>query len=225
MTGPPYPHPNPAPGSNAIGSFIIGVSPIGTISPFDFWTTVISQYANSPKLTGVIAAFNAAMDQTQNYDNFYDDIWNVATAIGWGLDIWGRIVGVSRTLELPGNVTYFGFEETGLGGDVGFGQGPFYSGGGISANFQLDDNNFRTLIYAKALGNISDGSIISINKLLLNLFPGRGNCWVSDDGGMRLTYKFGFVLTSVEAAIIGQSNVLPNPVGVAVTIQQGVPPP
>jgi hypothetical protein len=47
-TGPPHP---PAPTEipdSSIGQFQIGVSPIGTIVPFSYWSTIISQYANSP---------------------------------------------------------------------------------------------------------------------------------------------------------------------------------
>jgi hypothetical protein len=219
MSGPPVPHPNPAPGSNAIGSFAIGISSIGTISTFDVWQTVLSQYANSPTLTDMILSFNAALDQTENFDQFYDLEWNVATAQGYGLDIWGRIVGVSRTLELPpSSVSYLGFEEAGSWS--GFNQSPFFSGGTITSNFSLSDADFRTLIYAKALSNICDGSIPAINQLLLSLFPNRGACYVQDNGGMSLTYTFDFTLTPVELAIIGQSDVLPNPVGVAITIEQ-----
>lgn len=220
-TGPPYPHPNPAPGSNAIGSFTIGVSPVGTIPQFDVYTTVISQYANSPILLGMIERFNAAMDQTANFDAFYDFMWNVLTAKGYGLDVWGRIVGVTRTLNIPGAVSYLGFEEAGTSW-TGFGQGGFYSGGGISTNYVLSDNDFRTLILAKAAGNISDGSIPAINSILLTLFPYRGDCYVADGLNMSMTYTFPFHLTPVEYAIIQQSGVLPNPVGVVVNIS--VPP-
>lgn len=221
MSGPPYPHPSPAPGSNAIGSFTIGVSPIGTISPFDVWSTVISQYANSPILTGMITAFNAAMDQTENLDNFYDMIWNVLTAQGYGLDVWGAIVGVDRTISIPGSVPYFGFNEAGSWtgfGDTGGNTGGFYSGTTITTNYVLLDADFRTLILAKAAGNISDGSIPSVNAILLALFPNRGNCYVVDGLNMTLTYTFEFALTPVEEVILQQANVLPNAVGVVVSI-------
>ena len=59
-------------------------------------------------------------------------------------------------------------------------QSPFYSGAVLTSNFNLSDDAFRTLIFAKALANISDGSIPAINQLLLNLFPRRGNCYVTD---------------------------------------------
>lgn len=210
MSGPEYPR-FPVFGSNAIGSFAIGVSPIGDVPAFDWWTTVISQYANSPILMQLVKNFFAYVDQTLNLQSFFDLIWNVDTAQGYGLDVWGRIVGVSRTLHLPNAVQNFGFQEASA---FGFNQEAFYFGAPLTANFDLSDDAFRVLIFAKALSNISDGSIPSINQLLLNLFPHRGNCYVIDHGGMTMSYKFDFALSPAELTIIRDSGALPRPVGV-----------
>jgi hypothetical protein len=224
MTGPPYPRyaAGTGPGQNAIGSFIIGVSPIGDIPPFDEWTTVISEYANSPILTQLITNMAQYVDPTANFDEFFDTIWNVDTAIGVGLDIWGRIVGVQRVLQLPGgNTDYLGFEEAGSWQP--FGQAPFYSGAPVSNNYTLSDDAFRTLIFAKALANICDGSIPAINQILLNLFPGQGNCYVRDNQNLTMAYVFEFQLSPVEYAIVANSGVMPRTSGCSVTIVQGVP--
>lgn len=190
------------------------------VAGFDYWNTIVSQYANSPILTTLIGNFFQYVDQTQNLDNFYDLIMNVDTAQGYGLDVWGRIVGVTRTVTLSSGGKFLGFEEaTGVTVDP-FNQSPFFSGVSSSNNFDLSDDAFRILIFAKALSNISDGSIPSINQILLNLFPGRGNAYVTDDGAMTMTYTFEFVLTDVEVAILVQTGVLPKPVGVAATIVQ-----
>lgn len=158
------------PDSNAIGEFEIGVSPIGTISDLNWPDTVISQYANSPILLTMINNFFQCVDQTENFDNFYDDIWNVATAQGYGLDIWGRIVGVSRVLALSAT-DYLGMEDnSGQASGNSFNSAPFYSGETLTTNFALPDGAFRQLIYAKALANICDGSAKSINQILLTLF-------------------------------------------------------
>jgi hypothetical protein len=219
-TGPSYPRyaPGFTPGSNSIGGFAIGISPIGILSSFDEWTTIISQYANSPILVSMIDSFNAALDQTQNISNLYDFIWNIATAVGYGLDVLGRIVNVSRTLQFPSGVSDFGFEEANSW--TGFGQGGFYSGGGTTNNFILSDSDFRTLILAKAATNICDGSIPAINQILLNLFPTRGVCYVADNQNMSLTYTFQFVLNPIEVAIIELSGALPNPAGVVINVSQ-----
>jgi hypothetical protein len=220
VSGPPYPRfaPGSSPGGNAIGSFIIGQSPIGTIPSFDIWQTVISQYANAPILTQLITNFFQYIDQTANLDAFYDFIWNVDSAQGYGLDVWGRIVGVVRQVTVTGTLNYFGFNEAGAGAFTGFNQQPFYSGAQTTNVFNLSDSAFRVLIFAKALANISDGSIKSINQLLLNLFPGRGNCYVVDGENMTMQYMFKFALSPVELVIVQQSGVLPKPTGVSATV-------
>lgn len=215
-TGPPYPR---SAASSAIGDFVIGISPIGgSGSTFDFWSTLISQYSNSPILTRLISNFFEYIDQNANLGSFYDLIWNVDTAQGYGLDIWGRIVGVTRTIFVPAG-SFFGFEEA-TPTSKPFNTAPFYAGPSSTNNYQLSDDSFRTLIFAKALANISDGSIPSINQILLNLFSGRGNCYVTDGEDMTMTYTFEFVLSAVEQAILQQSGVLPKPVGVSATIVQ-----
>lgn len=219
--GPPYPPP-PAPGSNAIGELAIGIGQIGDIVPFSYWDTIISQYANSAIITALIGNFQSYVDQTTNFDALYDSIWNVATATGYGLDVWGRIVGVTRNVLLPAGVTYLGFQETGTPFTVApFGQAPFFSGQTLTTTFALSDASFRLLIYAKALANISNGTIPAINQLLLNLFPGRGNCFVADLGNMAMQYVFNFNLSPVEQAIVTQNpTVLPKPLGVTATVVQ-----
>lgn len=202
--------------SNGIGQFTIGVSSIGGQSSFDPLRTVISQYANSPTLLQLIDNFWTYVDQSANLDAFFDLVWNVDTAQGWGLDVWGRIVGVSRVLQVAvGN--YFGFEE---GDGSPFNTDSFYTGDPTTGNYALIDQAFRVLILAKALANISDGSIPGINQILINLFPGRGNCYVTDGPGKAMTYTFEFTLTPVEFAIVATSGVLPRPSGTPATVVQ-----
>ncbi len=72
------------------------------------WDTILSQYANSPTITQMLANIQQYLDPTGNIDDFYDDVWNIQTAQGYGLDVWGRIVGVNRILQVS-NTAYFGF--------------------------------------------------------------------------------------------------------------------
>ena len=64
----------------------------------DYAKTIVSQYGNSPTILALIGSFNAAVEPSHDIDNFLVYIWQVETAQGFGLDIWGRIVGVSRTI-------------------------------------------------------------------------------------------------------------------------------
>ena len=75
----------------------------------------------------------------------------------------------------------------------------------------LQDAPFKVLILAKAMANITDCSIPSINQLLRNLFSGRGRCYVNDLGNMQMRYTFEFYLEPWEVAVVKQSGVLPRP--------------
>lgn len=180
-----------------------------------FEATIISQYANSPTLVQLITSFNGYIEGSTNFDAFYNLIWNIDTAQGWGLDVWGRILGVGRVITISAG-DYFGFEEA--TDAEPFGQAPFYAGATTTSNYPLTDDAYRTLLLAKALANICDGSIPAINQILLNLFPGRGNCYATDGADMTMTYTFEFPLSPVELSIVENSGVLPRPCGVAASV-------
>lgn len=178
--------------------------------------TIISQYANSPILTQLIANFDQCIDPQADLNAFYSTIWDVSQAIGKGLDIWGRIVGVTRYIKVPAPTQpiYFGFAGSGL---QPFGQAPFYSGSATTNTYALSDDAFRTLILVKALANISDCTAPSFNRLLQNLFTGRGRCYVQDLGGMQMSFVFEFDLLPYELSIIANSGAFPRPVAVSAT--------
>jgi hypothetical protein len=215
MTGPDINRPRP--GSNSIGQFQIGVSPIGPIPSFDIWSTIISQYANSPTITQLCQDIEDSIDPSTDFDSLYDSMWNIDTATKYGLDVWGRILGVTRVLSVPTGNQFLGFQQ-GQPGSFPFGSGTFYAGSGVTNNFSLSDDSYRVLLFAKALANITDGSTYAINTILKNLFPDRGNCYIVDELNMTMQYKFEFALSPVELAIVGNSGVLPRPPGISATI-------
>ena len=174
--------------------------------------TIYSQYANSPVLTALIETFNSAVDPSPEIDKFYNLLWNVNTAQGYGLDVWGRIVGVNRVLTVPGGKN-FGYDEaTAVSADP-FGQSAFYVGVPTTSNYKLTDDAFRVLILVKALTNISNCSIQTYNTLLTKLFN-RGNAYVTDTGNMNARLTFEFSLLPFEIAILKQSGALAAPTGV-----------
>jgi beta-lactam-binding protein with PASTA domain len=215
---------NPAPftvvGAGSLVSYVVSLGIAVPSSTFDFEQTVISQFANSPTLLQLVANMGQYLDMRSNFVEFFDFVWNVNTAQGFGLDIWGSIVGVSRLLQIPGSIEFFGFENSTMPvGVLPFNSGVFNSKGSYATDsFLLPDDAYRTLILVKALSNISATTAPSINQLLRNLFPGRGNAYVLDLGGMAMQFHFAFTLTVTELAILGQSGALPHPAGVSVTI-------
>ncbi len=214
--------------SSAIGKFVIGESPIGGDCIIDpcapIWQdTLLSQYANSPTIVQLVRNMDAYFNPNDDIVAFFNLLWNVDTAVGYGLDVWGRIVGVGRVLEIA-TVDYFGFTGPSGASGLPWNQGIFYHGQNLTSNFRLADGPFRTLILAKALANISNATIPSINQILINLFgpdgplPVMGNSYATDGENMTMTYTFGSTLDPVQRAIVFQSGVLPRPAGVTATV-------
>jgi len=209
----------PVAGPNGIGQFQIGISPIGD-EPFDWQTTLYSQYANSPVILQWLDYFSQWIDVNQCIDTWYDMLWNVDTAVGYGLDVWGRIVGVNRVIPIV-TTQYLWFDEANEAtyGNA-FNNAIWYAGQSIgSSSYALSDEAFRLMILAKAAANIWDGSIPGLNKILHLLFPGQ-IAYCTDGQDMTMTYTFNWILNPVQQSVVQNGNVLPRPCGVKATIVQ-----
>ena len=79
--------------------------------------------------------------------------------------------------------------------------------------YTLSDDEYRTLILAKAVSNISAANAPSINALLQSVFPGV-RCYVSDQGNMLMQYTFEQLLTAFQQAVMTQSGIMLRPAGV-----------
>ena len=199
--------------------------------------TLLSQYANSPILLGLLERLNDAIDPSADIDLWYRKAWNVETAKGWGLDVWGRIVGISRYLEVPVDTDYFGFQDGASNDWTGFDDGILYSGTEATQTYALSDKAYRSLIMFKAFANIARTDIPSLNRLINILFAGVqgfyvadgyvvdgylvsgvGRAYVEDMGGMQMRYHIEYDLTPYQQAIINTPGILPHPAGVTVLI-------
>jgi hypothetical protein len=186
--------------------------------------TIISQYSNSPTILALIQNMNEYIDPGADIDNFYNFVWNVDSAVGFGLDIWGRIVNIGRQLTIPAAPDYFGFAQQEACANP-LGQAPFWNSA-ISATqtYRLSDLAYRRLILAKALANITATTVPALNQLLSNFFLNRGRCYVNDLGNMQMRYTFEFAMTAYEYAIIMESGVFPRPAGVEQLVFIGIVP-
>ena len=178
--------------------------------------TLISQYANSQTITQLVKNIDAYIDPRADIDAFYNYVFDINTAQGFGLDILGRIVDIGRELLVAPTVRYFGFSEAGM---EPFGQYPFQPlVDPASEVFILADDAYRQLILVKALTNITATNSRALNQLLQNMFVNRGRCYVNDMGGMQMRYTFEFLLTPYEYAIVVNSKAFPRPAGVGSSV-------
>ena len=172
--------------------------------------TIISQYANSPIICGMIEQFNQCIDPRADAMEFYRDIWDIETAKGYGLDIWGRIVGIERYVFITSHDENVGFAT----GFTPFNSGTWSSGEDDGRKYRMDDETYRKIIMLKAMSNITYASAPNINRLLSIMFEKRGRAYFVKNGTMSARYVFEFFLLPTERAIIRQSDLLPRPSGV-----------
>ena len=100
-----------------------------------------SQYAASSRVLDLAEGFQLRLDPTEDIDLFYNKIFNILTAEGTGLDAWGVITAMPRTIDDP---------DTGR-------------------SITLDDEYYRLLLLYKAMANISPSDAHSLNSLLQSL--------------------------------------------------------
>lgn len=155
---------------------------------------ILHQYANSPKLVGLIDGLAEMLSVNSSAKDFYEKIFDIKQATGKGLDNWGLILDVPRSLKID-----------------------------IDGNIQpytMHDDQYRMVLLLKCAKNITNGSCNDIFKALNEVFGEQGEIYVSDLENMHIRYSFSFLLDEVLYAILNQTNVIPKPAGVDVDIYE-----
>lgn len=177
--------------------------------------TIMSQYANCPAILALIQNFNDVIDPQYFIDDFYEYVYRLSTAKGFGLDIWADKVGVSRNVPMQDpSVLTFGFDPD----FQPFNTFPFSDGGAFSS-YRLPDSDLRKLIIIKAALNILYATAININKFLLMVFDGK-RAYYNITGHMTAEYVFEFTLNQFERLIVFTLGMLPHPCGVKISYSE-----
>ena len=185
----------------------------------DIDPTIIRQYFTSPRLRRILEDYRDNLDPTPFIELLTENWLDPRTATQWGLDIWGRIVGVSRYLSVSAD-KFIGYEEAGDLTTDTYGYAIWYNGFDASGTtLYLADDLFRQLIYAKAWSNNSDRSIRSLNGCLQMLFGSSGGAYAQDNHDGTITIVMNFIPTAAQTAIITQTDVLPVRAGVSYTYE------
>ncbi|WP_023640351.1 DUF2612 domain-containing protein [Dickeya zeae] len=190
--------------------------------------TILTQYSASTRLLNIIDTFNQAVSLDDFTDEFITKVWDLTTCESFGLDVWGKIVGVSRYVKAEISTNSFGFYESDSGDEneypSPFNQEPFYAGIQETETVRLGDDAYRTLIMCKAFSNISIATIPEINRFIKILFSGRGRAYCVNYRDMAIGITFEFALAPYEVSILTNYDVVPVPSGVQLNITQIVPP-
>lgn len=160
--------------------------------------TIQSQYSASPVILDLVRNFRFSVSPSMDAGLFHTKIFNVETAEGIGLDIWGRIVGIPRSLDVQ-REEYLGFYGSRLDP---FGQSPFWDGGNATGTYALEDGAYRRLIMWKALANISTADARALNRLINVLFDSPKPVYVLEIGIMAIRMVIEFEIEPYQRAIL-----------------------
>lgn len=163
---------------------------------------MLSQYANSPTYVKLIEGIRESLDNSQTIQDFMNVVFNLKTAKGYGLDIWGNILNTDRYLTFQGNNIY-------LRGELDI--------GGVHYSSDEVEELYRQMLFVKAMSNITNCTIASLNHILNYYFEGRGSCYVYEVDTMELRCVFRFYLNAVEKAIFDE--VFPHPTGTEMSFE------
>lgn len=173
--------------------------------------TIQSQYAASPAIRALAESARIRIAPDADIDLFYQSIFNIGTAQGVGLDIWGRILGIGRNVDLTDLSEFFGF----YGSDnQPFDQAPFWDGTNQPTGiYTLSDEGYRQLLLWKAMANIAAADAASLNNLLQGLFPGK-NVVIYETGVMAIELILYFSLEPWERTILKNYGLIAKGAGV-----------
>lgn len=161
------------------------------------------------------------VNQTDFWESWYTDVFNLDTANAFGLAVWARILNVPLQVQIEGDAgkAAFGFGTNHLN----FNNGNFARA--KSGDQPLTLAQQRMVLKLRYFQLISRGAVPEINEWLASLFGDQGSVFVVDPGDMTFaTYFFGFQPDSSLAFILEKYDLLPRPAGVGVKYQVQVKP-
>jgi hypothetical protein len=190
---------NPNYGTLGYGQGGYGNQPIEALPLGYYLGLLTSEYVNSPKFNALLYVLLKKFDDVSQCLVKMDTAFDLDSAVGVQLDMLGSIPGALRTL-------------------------PFQPSFGVSP--VLDDATYRTYIKAKIAQNQWDGTIDSLYKIWVSLFPGV-SIVIEDNQNMTATLHIGglpstllidmvagYAVNGALSGVIRNSLIVPRPEGV-----------
>lgn len=166
---------------------------------------MISQYANSPKYVKLVEGIREQFNNYKTIQDWYNVVYNIRTATGYGLDWWGKILDQSRLISFIDDNNQK--VEIFLQGEI--------TVDGITFSADEIENLYRTLLIFRAMSNIGNATIPSLEMLLNSAFEGRGQVYIDEVTTMQIDVTFNFYVNKLEKYVFS-TDIFPKPTGVGV---------
>ena len=169
-------------------------------------TKLISQYANSEKILRLANGIRTMFNNAKLISDWYNIVYNLKTAKGFGLDIWGKILNQGRSFKYTNQTTGV-VTEYYLKGEI--------TVDGTTFSAEEVEELYRKILFMKVISLITNATDKSLNELLQFYFDGR-RVYVIQYDTMKLRYVFEIAVNKLEKSIF-TSGLLPKPTGVGAT--------
>lgn len=181
----------------------------------DYIPLIPSENRDKPKFMAMVALVTGAFADTNDAIRSIETSLDIDTAEGDQLDIIGKWVGLSRTLQVPFSV-FFSFDISGLGFDEGNWKGPYDPTSGVTV---MDDGTYRVMLKAKIGANNWDGTMPSFMSIMATAFQGTGiTITAQDNQNMTMDVNLSAKPSALLAAILTGGYLPIKPEGVTQTI-------
>ena len=195
------------------------------IQAFDYSVDVLSallwQYNDAENLQGLLRRkqefYNTT--QTQFWQNWYRDVFDLRTANDFGLSVWSAILDVpffSDTEISPPTYQAWGFDDGVSNSPVtNFNNGNFATS--VPGFINLTTEQRRLLLRLRYFQLQTTATIPELNEFAGTLLGGN-DVFVLDGNNMTITYVFRTIPNTQTLEVAQQFDILPRPSGVAVNI-------
>jgi hypothetical protein len=182
-----------------------------------------NQFCDAADFKTWLSEMLRSYDNASDWLEYLEKNLDIYEARGYWLDLFGLIIGQSRTVPNAVLVDFFGFSDTAYVGQP-FGEARFWDGDEpITASSTLSDPEYRIVLLAKIAFNYADVSLLGLAESLSILFN-TTIIGVRRDGIANIEIYIGKDLTSTEIALINNLDLLPRAAGVSIDDKKyGVP--
>ena len=184
------------------------------------------QYNQADNLRGLLTLKQAFYDREHRdfWQNWQRDVFDLRTANDFGITVWSVILNFPLNLETtrsPNNYAAWGFNtEVGISPTsnpiTGFANGNFATPADSPLE-SLTTEHRRLILRIRFFNLTSDVSVVSINRMLSELFPGQ-SAYVDDGNDMTLTYHFARLDARIRF-IFEELDILPRPSATSYTVE------
>ncbi len=179
------------------------------------------QWQGKPVTKGLVESWLKSFQEVE--DVFFQLLTerNIDNGVGAQLDVIGYLVGQPRYVVNGSYAKYFGF--LGSPNGVGFNTAPWIaSGDPLLANKDLDDEEYRLYLKARAASNGSSGTGEDLIQFFKNLFGNTVNTGVTQNGVANADVLVVHRFTPEELLIVlsdSDNRLIPRAAGVSYTIK------